>query len=256
MRRFFVSSELLTNDRIDFPKETAHHISRVLRLKAGTEIELLDGHGTLCRCILESCDGRDLVASVQERHVATETALPIDLYQGLPKLDKMELILQKGTELGIRRFVPVLSERVTERKAQERGIKRLDRWGTIVQEAARQSQRLFLPTIDAPQSFADVLGNCTAELKLMLWEDATQPLDAALPAQPPQDVALLIGPEGGFSASEADLAQQAGFIPVGCGPRILRTETAGFTVAIILQYLYGDLRQPPKTNGGLPPDEA
>lgn len=256
MRRFFVSPELLTQDRFELPGDIAHHVGRVLRLKSGAEIELLDGHGTLCHCILETAPGQALIAVVRQRQDGSETALPIDLYQGLPKSDKLELILQKGTELGIRNFIPVISERVIDRKARERGTKRLDRWRTITREAARQSQRLFLPQVEPPQLLAEALASCRAELKLMLWEDTSRPLDSALPTTPPQDVALLIGPEGGFSTAEAELAQQAGFIPVGCGPRILRTETAGFTVATILQYLYGDLRLPPRTNGGTAPHEG
>lgn len=241
MRRFFLSAELLADDRIPLPTDIAHHVSRVLRLTTGAEIALFDGQGTLCRCRLDTATGT-LFAIVEERQCHAETALPIDLYQGLPKIDKMELILQKGTELGIRRFTPVLSERVTERKAAERSAKRLERWQLIVREAARQSQRLFLPTLTSPTPLDDVLVNCTAELKLLLWENAAQPLDAVLPSRPPRDVALLIGPEGGFSASEAAAAAAAGFRAVGCGPRILRTETAGFAVATILQYRYGDLQ--------------
>ncbi|MDF1581451.1 MAG: 16S rRNA (uracil(1498)-N(3))-methyltransferase [Desulfuromonadales bacterium] len=251
VRRFFVPAEQLTRDRVHLPADIAHHISRVLRLKAGTEIALLDGRGTLCRCLLETTAGQHVTAIIQGRHTSSETALPIDLCQGLPKADKMELILQKGTELGIRQFVPFISERVIDRKAAERGEKRLERWRLIVREAARQSHRLFLPEVVAPLPLSRVLADCTAELKLLLWEDASQPLATALPAPPPRSVALLIGPEGGFSAAEAGAARQAGFIPVGCGPRILRTETAGFTVATILQYLYGDLQQLPKVEGDL-----
>lgn len=112
-------------------------------------------------------------------------------------------------------------------------------------EAARQSGRTILPQVDAPGLLSQQLENCQAQLRLILWEEARLPLAAALPGTPLRDVAILVGPEGGLSREEVELASQFGFLPVSLGPRILRTETAGFAVAGILQYLYGDLGRDP-----------
>ena len=157
------------------------------------------------------------------------------------KGDKMEMILQKGTELGINSFSPVWSERSIPAATSGRETKKRQRWQRIVTEAARQSRRPILPCCDPPRPLEAVLDDCNAELKLMLWEEGSQPLSQILKTEPPRDVALLVGPEGGFSPQEAEMARSHGFLPVHLGARILRTETAGFAVSAVLQYLYGDL---------------
>jgi 16S rRNA (uracil1498-N3)-methyltransferase len=164
----------------------------------------------------------------------------VRLIQGLPKGDKMDLILQKGTELGISRFTPLLSGRSVPRLNQDRRDNRRQRWLKIIEEASRQSRRPCLPRLDEVETFDEVL-KADEGLKLLLWEETCQPLAQVLPTDPPGSAALLVGPEGGFAEAEVARATQAGFVPVSLGPRILRTETAGFTLAAILQYLYGDI---------------
>lgn len=253
MRQFFVPPEALGGDAVTLEGEVHHHLATVLRLGPGEEILLLDGRGTLCRCRIERLDRRGGLARVLECRQEPETAFPIQLLQGLPKADKMELVLQKGTELGLGAFTPVLAERSVS-APRERGEKRQQRWERIVREAARQSRRRLLPRLDPPQPLAEALAACTADLRLMLWEQESHPLAAALPATPPRNAAILVGPEGGFSSAEVNAARATGFVPVGLGPRILRSETAGFAVASILQYLYGDLGAAPgRVSQKLPP---
>jgi len=240
MRRFFVSAETLAGDCATLPEEVVRHLT-VLRLAAGDEILLLDGAGGVARCRLTALARRSAEARVLDRWHETETAFPVTLLQALPKGDKMELVLQKGTELGIRGFVPVIAGRSVASPAAGRGAARRDRWERVVREAARQSRRPSLPSLCAPQPLASALAAVNAELKLMLWEEGSRPLAAALPDRPPSSAAVLVGPEGGFSAEEAAQTRRAGFVPVRMGPRILRAETAGFAVAAVLQYLYGDL---------------
>ncbi len=170
-----------------------------------------------------------------------EHPLRLHLLQGLPKGEKMELVLQKGTELGVKRFTPIFSQRTQRVK----GGAKAARWEKIVQEAARQCRRPSLPSLDRPSSLVEALEKEKAPLKLMLWEEGSVPLSQVLPCEPPSAIAFLVGPEGGFSFEEAALAQEHGFLPVSLGPRILRSETAGFTLAAILQYLYGDLNSSP-----------
>lgn len=240
MRRFFVAAEVLAVERPVLPEEVVRHLT-VLRLAAGEEILLLDGEGGVARCRLAALGKRSGEAEVLARWRENDTAFPVTLLQALPKGDKMELILQKGTELGVGGFVPVLTGRSVAQPGAERGEARRERWQRIVCEAARQCRRPCLPSLAAPQPLDAALAAVSAELRLMLWEEGSRPLSAVLPASPPASAAVLVGPEGGFSATEATQARRAGFVPVRIGPRILRTETAGFAAAAILQYLYGDL---------------
>ncbi|MBE0599263.1 MAG: 16S rRNA (uracil(1498)-N(3))-methyltransferase [Desulfuromonadales bacterium] len=240
MHRFFVTAEILAPQEIILPEEVVHHLVTVLRRPVGEEFLLLDGRGAICRCRLTAVSRRTATARVVARWQQPETAFPIRLLQALPKGDKMELVLQKGTELGITSFVPVLAGRsVTTPRGQ--GEARLRRWEKIVQEAARQCRRPVLPHLSPPLPLAAALDQCREPLRLVLWEEESRPLATLLPAQPPAAAAILVGPEGGFSAAEIAAARAAGFQSVAFGPRILRSETAGFSMASILQFLYGDL---------------
>lgn len=241
MRRFFVSPPSLQQDRVSLEGDTLHHLSKVLRLTIGEEIILLDGCGNLCQCRLESLGRKSGEALVLRRWQESERVLPVQLLQSLPKGDKMELILQKGTELGVTEFVPVLAGRSTPRLVADREESRRQRWERIIQEAARQCQRPMLPRLAPAITLTEALAACTAELRLLPWEEESRPLASVLPQRPPASAAVLIGPEGGFSAAEAAEAGAAGFVPVSLGPRILRSETAGFVVTTILQHHYGDL---------------
>ena len=239
-RQFFVPPDAIQTDKVTLPPELSYHVCTVLRLAAGDEIILLDGSGNHYRCIIDRIEKQAGIARIIEQWLIEEAAVPLHLIQGIPKGDKMEMILQKGTELGISKFSPVWSERSIPAPAAGREEKKLQRWQRIVNESARQSRRPILPICEGSQPLGIALTDCNAELKLMLWEDGTQPLHEILPKQPPRDIALLVGPEGGFSQQEAELAKANGFIPIHLGTRILRTETAGFAVSAVLQYLYGD----------------
>jgi 16S rRNA (uracil1498-N3)-methyltransferase len=240
MHRFFIPPEALNQDPVPLCEEVLHHLA-VLRLKPGEEVLLLDGRGTVCRTRIEALGRRSGRAVVLGRWREEESAFPVHLLQSLPKGDKMDLVLQKGTELGITAFTPLLTGRTVSLPEKEREGKRLQRWRRIVREAGRQCRRPVLPHLDAPLSLSEGLSSCSEELRLMLWEEESRPLAEALPADPPRDAAVLVGPEGGFDPREAEEAREAGFLPVRLGPRILRSETAGFAVAALLQYLYGDL---------------
>lgn len=239
MRRIFVPPQNLLDDPVLLPEEVVHHLGTVLRLSVGEEVLLLDGEGRLCRCRLETIGRRTGSARVLECWREPESALPIRLLQGLPKGDKMDLVLQKGTELGLTGFTPVAAERSIP--SADQGEKRRQRWERIIREAAQQSQRAFLPRLDPVLPFAEAVQGSAEELRLLLWEEECRPLADILPATVPKSVAILVGPEGGVAAAEAELARQAGFIAVSLGPRILRSETAGLAMTAILQYLYGDL---------------
>jgi 16S rRNA (uracil1498-N3)-methyltransferase len=233
MHRLFVPPAALQQPIVVINDEAFHHLS-VLRLRIGDEILLLDGCGHLARVILRQLSRSTAQAEVLERWQERESLLPLRLIQGLPKGEKFEWLLEKGVELGVSAFTPVITAR-----SQMRGEKTA-RWQRIIQEAARQSRRPLLPTLQELQPLATALAATTETLRLMLWEEESTPLNSVLPSEAPASCALLVGPEGGFSAAEADAAVMAGFIPVSLGKRILRTETAGMAVAAVLQNRYGD----------------
>jgi 16S rRNA (uracil1498-N3)-methyltransferase len=234
--RFFLPAAALQGESLSVAGEPLHHLHSVLRLKVGDELLLLDGTGSCCRGRLAAIDRRTATVAVLERWQEQEGCCRLQLLQALPKGDKFELVLQKGTELGVTCFQPLLSARTVARP--ERG--RRERWERIVSEAARQSRRPCLPAVAELLPLTAAVAAVTAPLRLLLWEAGSRPLIDVLPAEAPGEVAVLVGPEGGLTEEEVATAAAAGFLPVHLGPRILRTETAGLAMAAVVQYRYGD----------------
>ena len=243
--RFFVSPETLQNDPVIIESDVHHHLRNVLRVKPGARIMLLDGGGRYCSTEIIAVNAKQTTARVLNRGNKPQPGLKITLMQALPKGDKFDLVLQKGTELGVHRFQPILTEHAVPSLTPERIKKKALRWQRIVSEAARQSRRYTLPEVAQPQPLEQALAEQTSSFKLILWESGAVPIAQALPSNPPNEVHLLIGPEGGFSEHEITAATKAGFQAIHLGPRILRTETAGLAATPILQYLYGDWEQAP-----------
>ncbi len=238
MRCFYLPEPKLCNrDIICLPIELRRHLQTVLRLQPGDKIELFNGVGQLATSILKENSEVELLDVVNY----PPPSCSLTLIQGLPKGDKLELILQKGTELGVNQFYLTAMERSVGQLKSDRKQKRLERWQKIIQEAARQSRQYHLPQLVTDTSLPHVLSTIKADLKLLLWEESTTPLREVLPQLLPQRIAVLVGPEGGVSQQEVDQARAEGYQAVSLGPRILRTETAGLAIMAILQYLYGDL---------------
>jgi len=245
MRRFFVTEDVLVGKSSVLDGELCRHIATVLRLKEGDTILLADGAGREAVATITKTGKDGIHIAI---HTATVEQMAIDLpritiYQGLPKGDKLELILQKCTELGAAEIVPFMAARSVSRLDGEKLEKRLARWQKIAQEAARQSERRTVPLVAFATDIPDVLRRNTHDLQLLLWEEEkVQGLRRVLAtAQRPKSVAIIIGPEGGLTHDEADMAKAADYRPVTLGKRILRTETAGLAVVSILQYLWGDI---------------
>ncbi|MCK4503581.1 MAG: 16S rRNA (uracil(1498)-N(3))-methyltransferase [Desulfuromonadales bacterium] len=238
MRCFYLPEvEFRCGSVVALPIELKRHLQTVLRLQPGAEIQLFNGCGQVARSVLKEN------SRVEFLEIVDYPAPPCSLIliQGLPKGDKLELILQKGTEVGVNEFCLLPMARSVSQLKSSRKEKRLERWQKIIQEAARQCRQYHLPTLTLESSFNTVLSTVDADLKLLLWEDSAEPLATVLPQTVPQRVAVVVGPEGGITAQEAAAASAAGYRPVSLGPRILRTETAGLAIMTILQYLYGDL---------------
>lgn len=245
MRRFFIDKRCIVEGVALIEGELFRHLITVLRLKSGAVMTLADGEGREYHGELTGVEPERALVRVVEDVVSTASgpAPALTLIQGVPKGERMEFILQKGTELGTACFVPVLTSRTIPRLTGDRAAERVRRWERILLEAARQSRRSDIPEVKAITTLTEALAGARQELKLLLWEEESRQGLRELIATmtPPLSVALLVGPEGGLSREEAEEAIRAGFVPVTLGPRILRTETAGLAVLSILQYSWGDL---------------
>ncbi|HNY77581.1 MAG: 16S rRNA (uracil(1498)-N(3))-methyltransferase [Sedimentisphaerales bacterium] len=241
--RFFVSESGFEGDLVRLSAEQAHQVCHVLRLKAGDEIVVLDGAGGEFDVTLTTADKREAVGRIVARRQATgEPTVRITLFQGLLAREKFEWVLQKGTEVGVSRFVPIQTER-TLLRARQIDPKKLDRWQRIVTEAAEQSHRGRVPQIEPAITFAQALsrvGEFDRALIAATSGQARTLTEALAPSGGPvASVAILIGPEGGFSDAETAQACESGGIPVSLGPRILRTETAAIVAPALVLHVLG-----------------
>jgi len=211
--------------------------------RVGSLITLTDSEGSDFR-------GRILRLSKEEASILvfetfpspTESSLEIILLQALPEKERMELIIQKATELGVSVIIPFKSERSISIEEREAKQKKAHRWQEIAVKAVQQSRRAKVPRVEAYRSFRKALKICDGDgLKILLWEKKGEPIKKILKQYLPQKVYVMVGPEGGFTEEEVNLAKGEGFVPVKLGQRILRTETAAITVVGILQYELGDL---------------
>jgi 16S rRNA (uracil1498-N3)-methyltransferase len=248
VRTFFLGDNPVSGDTATVTGELYRHMARVLRLKAGSAVTLTDANGGLLSGVIEEVGAKSLTVLIAARESAPEAAeeeqgLHITLYQGLPKGEKLDLILQKCTELGISELVTFDAVRSVVKLRGERSAGRLERCGKIVQEAARQSGRRLAPQVSLGGSLDVVLREARQEVKLLLWEgEQTTRLNDVFKAHPaPESAAIVVGPEGGLTNEEVAQAIACGFTPVSLGRRILRTETAGLAMLAILQFHYGDM---------------
>lgn len=244
MPRFFVPSEDVGTTEITVRGNDAHHISRALRMAVGEHITVCDSRGYAYDCVLKSFLADTVVAEiVSAKQQDTEPPYRLVLYQGLPKGDKLDSVIQKSVECGVCRIVPFESERCVVRMKPEAEEKKRERRNRIAHEAAKQCGRGILPEVGATLSFEAMLQDAaTADLVLFCFEgEGTVPLPRLLRENPIPTggtVALIVGSEGGFALSEAARAAAAGFLMTGLGKRILRTETAPvFALACIAAVL-------------------
>lgn len=230
MPRLFVAPEKLVGERLVLDADARKYLTKVLRLAAGDEVVIFDGRGTEIEARL--VNGGEL--SLGRRRAVALPAVAITLLQAVAKGDRMDLVVQKTTELGVTRIVPVLAARSVARP------ERAARWQTIAREAARQSGRADVPEVAVPVPLETALAT-SAEVRFVLFEgERARSLRRELPGTA-HSVALLVGPEGGFTPAEVESAEKHGFRPVGLGPRILRTETAAIVAVALVQAGLGGL---------------
>jgi RNA methyltransferase, RsmE family len=246
MHRFFVDRDAIHEDNLTICGEDVKHIYKVLRLRAGDPISVSDGDGFDFLCKIDTIDKDSVLCSIIDKHWnASEPPVKVDLYQGIPKSAKMDIIVQKCVELGVNSVTPVDTERVVVDTDNLKGISnRTARWQRISEEAAKQSCRGAIPIISDPVTFSNVLDRISNyDLMLMPYENERNTgLKQVLRGKNNiNSIAVLIGPEGGFSEAEVEIALSKGIVPVTLGPRILRTETAGFACLSLIMYELGDM---------------
>jgi 16S rRNA (uracil1498-N3)-methyltransferase len=239
MARLFIPPEKLLGTHTTLDEAAHRHLIKVLRLAPGAAIQVFDGAGTEIDAYIETVGKGTIEIALGERRRVPAPACNITLLQSLPRGERMDLIVQKTTELGVARISPVL----TEYGMVKPPASRRQRWQTIAEEAARQSGRADVPVVDEAVRLGPALAQIAdrSGCRFMLWEgERVQSLRRAL-AEENREVTLLVGPEGGFSDAEVAASSQAGFKPVGLGPRILRTETAAIVAVALAQAAAGGL---------------
>jgi 16S rRNA (uracil1498-N3)-methyltransferase len=245
-RRFYAPGRAFNLERqsVTLAAEEARHLRDVLRLKSGDEVYVFDGLGREFRCLVVNPkrDSAELRIESEVDPAKPESPLALELCVALLKGEKFDLVVQKSTELGVTRLVPLMTRYADIHLRDETdAAKRVARWQRIALEAAKQSGRAFVPEVTAPASFESVLaGTKDDELCLMFSERGGESLDAF--RRESKAIRALVGSEGGWSDEEIERARAAGFHIVTLGGRILRAETAAITVTALLQHLFGDLR--------------
>ena len=239
--RSYVDAPLAVGQTLSLPEEAANHLVRVMRLREGDGCVLFNGDGHDYQATLVAVGKRDAQVRIDAASLPdNESPLHITLLQGIARGEKMDLILQKATELGVAAIVPVNAERTEVKLDAARAEKRLAHWTSVVVSACGQSGRARVPTVAAPQSLLEAARQMPAQaLKLTLDPLGEHRLSTLQPA--PGGVVIAIGPEGGWSPRDRQALTEAGFQGLQLGPRILRTETAGLAAIAAVQARLGDL---------------
>ncbi len=243
--RLFSPIALRANAGLSLGGDRARYVGRVLRLSPGDALTVFDGSGGEYSATIEKVSKQELILGVGE-HCSrdAESPLRIRLVQGISKGDRMDVVVQKATELGVHRISPVITDHSVVRLDDDRAAKRRAHWQKIAQSACEQCRRNIVPPVDAPQSLVDwFAGNAGSDAtQIILRADAADPMPAI--DTHGNDLTILIGPEGGFSSAEYEGAVAAGLRAVRLGPRVMRTETAALAALSIAQAAWGDYRTP------------
>ncbi len=238
MHRLYVPpGQLAGAPRVKLTADQSRHLLTVLRLAPGAEIEVFDGAGGRFQAVLA---GQEL--EIGPRLAADGRKTDVVLVQSLAKGEKMDLIVQKATELGVTRIVPLAADRAVVRLDADRGRSRAERWRRIAQEASRQCGRADVPRIDEPRGWDGVFALAREEdRRALLLDPEERELRLGAAARGVSRLLLAVGPEGGFSGQEKAVAAQATFVPVGLGPLVLRSETAGLAALTVVLHVNAEL---------------
>lgn len=242
MYQFFVDASQIRGRRVVITGGDVNHIRNVLRMRPGEELSVFNGaDGREYRCGIEEIREEEVICSLRFiREEGVELPARVTLFQGLPKADKMEFIVQKAVELGVYAVVPVATRRAVVKLDEKKARAKIERWQAIAEAAAKQSRRAVVPRVGNVCTLKEALAQAAGmDVKLIPYElsegmaETKKQIESVAPGQ---EVAVFIGPEGGFEEEEVELARAAGCVPVTLGKRILRTETAGLVVMAWLMY--------------------
>ncbi len=247
MTRIFLPPEILASEQIVITGDHARHLSLVLRVKPDEPLTIFDGNGFKYSCKVVHVHKKEVIAKkIKKEPYSVESDVSITLAQGIAKGEKMDFIIQKSTELGVNKIIPLITKR-----SQVRHTEKIERWRKIALSASQQSGRDKVPQIDKPISFKEFLYPALEKVyeggfstKGIIFSESKEERNLKQVLTGFQDIkqiTLLVGPEGGFSKEEVTVAVEKGFIEVSLGPRILRTETAPITAISIIQYELGDM---------------
>ncbi|UTR14366.1 16S rRNA (uracil(1498)-N(3))-methyltransferase [Salipaludibacillus sp. LMS25] len=246
MQRYFLSKEQFQEKHVLIDGETARHISKVMRMGPGDNVICCDGEGVCHYCTLDNVSV-DVVRATITGELTDNTELPVKvtIAHGLPKGDKLELVIQKATELGSSGFIPFQAERSVVKWDKKKELKKIERWRKIAKEASEQSHRQLVPYIESVHSLSALINKFTSYSSVILAyeEDAKQHKNNAFhqslsELRPGDNLLFIVGPEGGFSEQEVSMMQTAGAICCSLGPRILRTETAPLYALSAISYYF------------------
>jgi 16S rRNA (uracil1498-N3)-methyltransferase len=243
MRKFYVPPNQILGDIILISGEEKHHIVNVLRLKPDEHVRIFDGQGNEYLARLKHFNSDNVVAEILEHRQIPPPKPAVTLLQGLPKFDKFDQIVQKTTELSVSEIVPVLCQHSVPRLNCDVSLKRVSRWQRIANEASKQCGRIYFPKVKEITEFKECCTELNFDISLILWEEERHlGLKSILKQNAHAErISLFIGPEGGFSPGELDIATAAGAIPVTLGSNILRTETAAIVGVALILYELGKL---------------
>lgn len=243
MPKYFTEPENIKDGFIEIFSDEAKHILNVMRMEIGDTLTICDGQSNDCLCRICETGKNCLKAKIEETTKSeSEPKTKITLYQGLPKSDKMELIIQKCVEIGVCRIVPVITERAVvkiEKGAKE--DKKTERWQKIAESAAKQSGRGIIPAVERPMKFKDAIEEAVknGEAIIPYENEKDRGLKEFVKNSKAENIGIFIGPEGGFDKKEIEFAVENGVMSVTLGKRILRTETAGIVTSAIVLYELG-----------------
>ena len=242
LTRLHINDRLGAGATLRLEGDRARYVGRVLRLRPGDTLTVFNGEdGEFSAHIVTVTKSSAEVLVENPLESATESALKLHLVQGISRGERMDFVIQKATELGVKRITPVFTEYGVVKLDEKRAARRRDHWEGVAVSACEQSGRIRPPLIDAPVALNTWFGMGAKEANTDLILRPGAPTPLASIDQPTTKICLLIGPEGGFSAQEYDDADLAGFTAVSLGPRVLRTETAALAAIAVAQSLWGDL---------------
>lgn len=242
MPHFFISSKNIEGKKVLITGPLVRHLKGSLRMRIGEKIRLVDEKMRGYYVVLKEFGRKEITGEVIEMDEGKPDGLAVTLAQGIIKRKKMDLVIQKATELGVKEIIPIISERCAVKPALTDDSHNLIRWQTIAVEASQQSNRWDIPSILPPTSLSDYLESISQfDLAIILWEKEERRSIKEILKKGGRKIVLLIGPEGGFTSDEIRKAEERGFIPVSLGQGTLRSETAAIAAISIIQYEMGGL---------------